>query len=121
MKKKKVNYKEKVKEINSNQSYGITVMRDGTSHNESRKVENAVLGSEIKKLTQGEIFFGDIEGNWTKIQVAYDKKIDAPKERFTPHIYCENLIIAPEKTTKKQLNEPIQEIQTTPIKGDIWS
>jgi|GEM_PF-2050463 len=113
--------KEKVKEINSNQSYGITVMRDGTSHNESRKVENAVLGSEIKKLTQGEIFFGDIEGNWTKIQVAYDKKIDAPKERFTPHIYCENLIIAPEKTTKKQLNEPIQEIQTTPIKGDIWS
>ncbi|PNV83678.1 MAG: hypothetical protein C0627_03835 [Sulfurimonas sp.] len=35
--------KSKVKEVNSNQSYGLSLMRDGASHNESRKIENAVL------------------------------------------------------------------------------
>ncbi|MDY0115997.1 MAG: type IV secretion system DNA-binding domain-containing protein, partial [Sulfurimonadaceae bacterium] len=58
--------KSKVKEVNSNQSYGLSLMRDGASHNESRKIENAVLGSEIQKLKRGEIYFGDIEGNWVK-------------------------------------------------------
>lgn len=110
--------KEKVKEVNSNQSYGLSLTRDGASHNESRKTDNVVLGSEIKKLGRGEIYYGDAEGNWSKIQVAYNEKTEAPKEKFPPHEYCANLIIAP---TEIKTIEPIQEIQTTPIKGDIWS
>ena len=110
--------KSKVKEINSNQSYGLSLMRDGASHNESRKIENAVLGSEIQKLRMGEVYFGDIEGNWVKTQVTYNPLTDKPIEKFSAHEYCENLILSGQKV---QEQEVIEEIQTKPIKGDIWS
>lgn len=110
--------KSKVKEVNSNQSYGLSLMRDGASHNESRKIENAVLGSEIQKLKRGEIYFGDIEGNWVKTEVTYNPTTDRAIEKFAPHEYCENLIAL--KPTEQQ-KELIEEIQTKPNKGDIWS
>ena len=110
--------KSKVKEVNSNQSYGLSLMRDGASHNESRKVENAVLGSEIQKLKRGEIYFGDAEGNWVKTQVVYNPLTDKPIERFLAHEYCENLILLEKKEEEKEV---IEEIQTKSDKGDIWS
>lgn len=110
--------KSKVKEVNSNQSYGLSLMRDGASHNESRKIENAVLGSEIQKLKRGEIYFGDIEGNWVKTEVAYNPLTDKPIEKFSAHEYCENLILLEQK---EQEQEAIEKIQTKPNKGDIWS
>lgn len=110
--------KGKVKEVNSNQSYGLSLMRDGASHNESRKIENAVLGSEIQKLKRGEIYFGDIEGNWVKTEVAYNPITDRAVEKFAPHEYCENLITLKPTEQHKEL---IEEIQTKPNKGDIWS
>lgn len=110
--------KGKVKEVNSNQSYGLSLMRDGASHNESRKIENAVLGSEIQKLRMGEVYFGDIGGNWVKTQVAYNPIIDKAVEKFSAHEYCENLILLEQKAEEQEL---VEEIQTKPTKGDIWS
>ena len=108
--------KQKIKELNSNQSYGISVYRDGTSHNESRKIENAVLGSEIKKLELGEIFFGDINGDWAKIKVAYNHVTDKPISTYPAHQYCENLIIS-----KVEATNVTEKVQTrTEIKGKIW-
>lgn len=110
--------KSKVKEVNSNQSYGLSLMRDGASHNESRKIENVVLGSEIQKLKRGEVYFGDIEGNWVKTQVIYNPVIDKAIKRFAPHEYCENFILLEQKAEEQEL---VEEIQTKPTKGDIWS
>ncbi|PNV83679.1 MAG: hypothetical protein C0627_03840 [Sulfurimonas sp.] len=64
------------------------------------------------------MYFGDIEGNWVKTQVAFNPITDKAVEKFSAHEYCENLILLAQKTTEQEV---IEEIQTKSDKGDIWS